>query len=123
MSATPSLLSVKVVVRDSNGRCLLLKRSRDAAHHPGQWEFPGGKVDPHESFDHALLREVAEETGLSIRLERVVGSANSEMPGHTVAFLFMEGRYLAGEVRLSDEHEEFCWAHLDELLQADLCPD
>ena len=72
MSHKPFALSAKVVVRDEEGRCLLLKRSMSSKGNPGKWDLPGGKVDIGESFDQGLLREVAEETGLTISLQRVL---------------------------------------------------
>jgi ppGpp synthetase/RelA/SpoT-type nucleotidyltranferase/8-oxo-dGTP pyrophosphatase MutT (NUDIX family) len=117
-------LSTKVVIRDGESRVLILQRSAKSRGNPGKWEFPGGKTDAGESFDAALLREVSEETGLTITLERVVGSGSSELPGRTVAYMFMEGRLAAGVVRLSDEHDAFKWVTLAELagLVGEVCP-
>ena len=69
--AKPFKLSVKVVIRDTEGRCLLLKRSRGARGNPGKWDLPGGKIEAGEDFESAVGREVAEETGLTIALDRV----------------------------------------------------
>ena len=120
MSGKPYALSIKVVIRDRDGRCLLLQRSHNSKGNPGRWEFPGGKVDPGEEFDAALLREVREETGLTISLQRVAGAAESESPAKRVAYLIMEGRLEAGEVCLSEEHEDFTWAAPAELPGLDL---
>ena len=53
------------VLRDTRGRILLARRTegRDLA---GAWEFPGGKVEPRESPDEALARELFEELGIRI---------------------------------------------------------
>ena len=56
MLGKPLRLSVKIVVRDDAGRCLLLKRSLTSKGNPGKWEFPGGKIDPGESFDRPWSR-------------------------------------------------------------------
>jgi len=55
------------LVRD--GRLLAARRTtpREAA---GRWEFPGGKVDPGETADAAVMREVAEELGCEARVEQ-----------------------------------------------------
>lgn len=60
MSKKPFALSVKVVIRDGNGRCLLLKRSMSSKWNKAKCDFPGGKVDPGEDFEQAMLCEVAE---------------------------------------------------------------
>lgn len=121
MSKKPFALSVKVIIRDADGRCLLLKRSMSSKWNKGKWDFPGGKVDPGEDFERALLREVVEETGLRITLERVAGSAESETSNKKVAYILLEGQTASGQVRLSSEHDEYIWVSPDELSKMDLC--
>lgn len=118
----PLRLSLKAVVLDGKGRCLLVKRSLSSKGNPGKWEFPGGKADPGESFERALVREVEEETGLRIKPTGVAGAAESESPQSKVAYLFMEAAVDGSEVRLSAEHDEFAWAPVAELAQWDLAP-
>lgn len=120
MSEKPFALSLKVVIRDNAGRCLLLKRSLSSKGNPGKWEFPGGKVEAGEDFDAGLLREVAEETGLTISLQHVAGAAEFELPDRKVAYLILEGRLESGEVRLSSEHTDYAWVAPQELPKMDL---
>jgi 8-oxo-dGTP diphosphatase len=120
MPNKPFSLSLKVVIRDKNDRCLLLKRSMSSKGNPGKWDFPGGKADPGERFDHALLREVAEETGLTIVLDHVVGAAESELPEKKVAYLFFEGTLISGEIQLSEEHDNYIWVPIQDLTKIDL---
>lgn len=117
----PFALSVKVVVLDRQGRCLLLRRSQASKNNKGKWDLPGGKVDPGEDFDQALLREVVEETGLTILLEGVAGSAESELPAKRVASIILEGSVLSGDVRLSSEHDDFSWVDLSDIRTVDVC--
>ena len=113
-------LSAKVVILDDDGNCLLLKRSMKSKGNPGKWEFPGGKADPGETFEAALLREISEETGLKIALQHVAGAAESLLPERRVAYLIMEGRLVSGEVQLSEEHDEYRWIQKSDLLKVDL---
>ncbi len=53
------------VLRDDSGRVLLAQRPAGRTH-AGLWEFPGGKIEPGESADLALRRELAEELGVRI---------------------------------------------------------
>lgn len=65
---------VVAAVVDVRGKVLLLRRPPDDAR-GGEWEFPGGKVDPGEDLMTALRREVIEETGLTISsVGRYLGS-------------------------------------------------
>lgn len=118
----PTLLSVKALVFDKEGRCLVLKRSMASKGNPGKWDFPGGKMDPGESPDEAARREALEETGLLIEIGRVLGSAESESPANRIVYTALEGRAVSGEVRLSDEHEDYAWLAPHELSSIDLVP-
>jgi len=63
---------VAVVVHE--GRVLVGQRADDAAEQPGRAEFPGGKIEPHETSEGAALRECLEEAGIAIHLlERTFG--------------------------------------------------
>ena len=66
------------VVHDERGRLLVVRR----AHEPGrgQWSVPGGRVELGESDEAAVLREVAEETGVATLLVRQVGSVSRPAP-------------------------------------------
>ena len=115
------VLSPRAVIRDAPGRCLLVKRSSKSTHQAGLWELPGGKMDPGETFDQTLGREVAEETGLVITLDRVVAAAQWEHPRLHVAYLIMEGHVVEGQVRLSDEHDDYAWAGPEDIATMEVC--
>ena len=57
------VLVVAVVLVDPDGRVLIAKRPEGKAM-AGLWEFPGGKVDPGETPEAALIRELKEELGV-----------------------------------------------------------
>jgi 8-oxo-dGTP diphosphatase len=61
-------VSVAGVVVDDAGRVLVIQR-RDN----GQWEAPGGILERGETFEEGVIREVAEETAMTVRVERLTG--------------------------------------------------
>src|SRR5271157_3643588 len=63
--AVPLILVAAVVLVDADGRVLLTQRPEGKAM-AGLWEFPGGKVDPGETPEAALIRELAEELGIDV---------------------------------------------------------
>ena len=67
------------MVHDGRGRLLLVRR----AHAPsaGTWSVPGGRVEPGESEVEAVVRELAEETGLAVRPVRPLGAVRIEGDG------------------------------------------
>ena len=61
----PLLVTAAVIF---DGEKVLITRRPDDARHPGFWEFPGGKVDPGESPEEALRREISEELDAEVRV-------------------------------------------------------
>ncbi len=70
---------VGAIVFDGDGRILLVRRANPPAQ--GLWSVPGGRVEPGESGEDAVLRELAEETGLVGRVDREVGTVRRDAPG------------------------------------------
>src|SRR5687767_5032871 len=64
-----------LVVRD--GHLLMVRRSRHGPA-PRRWALPGGKVEPGETLQQALRREIREETGLRVRIGRPAGAVIRE---------------------------------------------
>ncbi|HEX3780443.1 MAG TPA: NUDIX domain-containing protein [Pseudonocardiaceae bacterium] len=74
---------VGALVHAADGRLLLIRR----ANPPGRWRWslPGGRVEPGETDAQAVIREVAEETGLRVAAGRLVGSVRRPGPGRRPA--------------------------------------
>lgn len=113
-------LAVRVLLTDQDGKILILKRSTESKTNPGKWELPGGKVDQNESFDHALIREVYEETNLKIALEHVVGASEQNLHIIRAVHIIMSGKIIEGELTLSSEHEGYAWVLMETLPDYDL---
>src|SRR5580658_10947123 len=73
---------VGAVIRDDAGRLLLIKRG----HEPGAglWSLPGGRIEPGETDAEALVREMAEETGLQVEPGRLIGRVDRPGPAGDV---------------------------------------
>ena len=113
-------LAVRVLLTDQNGKILILKRSTDSKTNPGKWELPGGKVNQDESFDHALIREVYEETNLKIELEHVVGASEQNLHIIRAVHIIMSGKIIEGKLTLSSEHEGYAWVLMETLSDYEL---
>ena len=75
-------LVVALALEDGSGRWLMHRRP-DHKHHGGLWEFPGGKVDPGETPETALIREIDEELGIAIRAQDLSPACFAQEPAGT----------------------------------------
>ena len=87
---------VAAVIEDRHG--FLVTRRQPGTHLAGMWEFPGGKIDPDESHDAALRRELREELGVDAAVGELVHETAHAYPDVTVALYFYRCR-LMGEPR------------------------
>lgn len=103
-----------------DGRVLAARRTFPAEA-AGRWELPGGKVEPGETREDALVREVAEELGCTIA---VTAWLPGEVPvGERHVLAVATATLLAGEPR-PHEHDRIRWLAADELGEVDwLEPD
>ena len=67
-SAIPVTLVVAVALIDPDGRVLIAERPPGKAM-AGLWEFPGGKIEPGETPETALIRELDEELGIAVKAD------------------------------------------------------
>ncbi len=82
-----------------DGGVLLVKRGIEPSY--GKWVFPGGYVDRGESLEGAAIREVKEESGLDVRLTRLLGVYSS--PGNPVILIAYVGEVTGGSIQVDEE--------------------
>lgn len=73
---------VGALVHDDAGRLLVVRRAREPG--AGLWSVPGGRVEDRESDQHAVAREVLEETGLHVTVGMWVGTVQRPGPAATI---------------------------------------
>ena len=78
------------------GKLLITQRRADD-HLPNLWEFPGGKVEPGETFEHCLVREIREELDIEISVGELIEDLTHTYPEKTVRLCFFNCRLLSGE--------------------------
>ena len=111
--ATRELTVVAAVIRDEKGRVLLTQRP-DGRHMGGLWEFPGGKINDGEAPSHALARELDEELGIEIVVQRPLTFAVHEEPGLRILLLFYNAGIVSGEPH-GRESQAVEWVSVTEL--------
>ena len=78
---------------------LLITQRPPQGHLGGLWEFPGGKREPGETFEDCLHRELMEELGIEVAIERLVESITHAYPEKTVRLRFFRCAWRRHEPR------------------------
>ncbi len=100
----PKLAVAVVIERD--GEILLGKRGANTRE-PGKWSFPAGFVERGEVVEQAAMREVREETSLTVEIGPMLGFFSRE--GETVALAAYAATGFTGEPRANDDLEALSW--------------
>lgn len=115
-----NILVVAALIKKDNN-VLIARRSTGDENVLGKWEFPGGKVEPNETEEHAIEREIKEEFELDIKAKKYITNNVCEYPTKIVDLRLYECEYISGEFKLHD-HSEYKWVNINELLNYDLAP-
>ncbi|WP_049293900.1 8-oxo-dGTP diphosphatase MutT [Franconibacter helveticus] len=75
------------IIRNCQGEIFITRRAADA-HMANKWEFPGGKVEAGESPEQALVRELAEETGINVTSATLFESLEYQFPDRHITLWF-----------------------------------
>lgn len=127
MQRIPTIVPVvAVALIDAEGRILMQQRRADRAF-GGLWEFPGGKIEPDESPESALIREIEEELGVVLTSEALMSLTFASdpvlppAPRQPHVILLYTCRSWLGEVRCLDG-EAIAWVAPNDLLALSMPP-
>ena len=100
-------LVVTAAVIEKDGKVLIAKRKK-GWRFAGKWEFPGGKIEPGETPEECLRRELREELGIETEIGDFLCSSTYAYSHATVELLVYRAIHTAGEYTLYD-HQEIRW--------------
>ena len=121
MSKTNFFAAAHALIQKDN-EYLVTKRSKLNRYMPLKWDIPGGTVEPGETIEAALLREVSEETKLRIKVIRPIHIYTNldQFPKRQTFQVVFLCDYIDGDINLSIfEHKEFKWLPWDEIKKLD----
>lgn len=109
---------VTAAVIEKDGKILIAQRKAGDAL-AGKWEFPGGKLEPGETPQACLRRELMEEFGVDTEIGEFICSSRFEYKHLPIELLVYRARHLSGEFKLND-HARIEWVAAADLKNFDL---
>jgi ADP-ribose pyrophosphatase YjhB (NUDIX family) len=110
---------VGAIVTDERGRLLMIQRGHDPG--AGLWSIPGGRIEPGETDERALVRELLEETNLQVEVGKIVGSVQRELPGGAIIDIRdYAATVIGGTLRPGDDAADARWVTAAELARLEV---
>ncbi len=114
------MIRVTAAILVNDGMLLIAKR-RATARLPNLWDLPGGKVEPDETAEECLKRELLEEFGIDVTVKDHAGSNTHTYDFGTVELIAFHADWEKGDFH-SKDHQEIRWAFPHELDQFEFAP-
>lgn len=101
------------VIIEQNGKILLAIRKNDPKK--GTWDTPGGFIEPNESLEESVIREVKEETGLTVKVIGYIASAPIDYEQKPTLTIGVHAQIVSGTMKPADDVASLHWVSLDEI--------
>lgn len=111
-------VTAAILVRDN---VIFIAKRGPEGRFAHRWEFPGGKIEPGESPEDCLTREMSEEFAIEVRVGEFFTESLHTFPGGQILVLAYFCRWAGGDIR-PVEHEEYRWVTASELGGFDFAP-
>ena len=112
------IVAVVAVIRNSEGKYLVLKRRDDEIAYPGMYTFPGGKVEDNDTTEETLEKEALEEANLKLKPGKILIKDKSYLrPDNQTAKFFS---YLCeaenpADIKISEDFTDYKWVTAEDL--------
>jgi 8-oxo-dGTP diphosphatase len=111
------VVALKAIIIHS-GKVLIIQRSAADEFGASTWEFAGGKLDFGEELEVALKREIQEEVGLDVVVNKLLYATTFKTHEYRqIVILTYFCTANSGNVKLSEEHQNYLWANKAQMLE------
>ncbi len=111
------MITVTCAIIFYEGKILITQRGPQMKH-PLKWEFPGGKLEPHETPEYCIEREVFEELNITISIIKQLPTVIHDYGSVKIALIPFLAEFKSGSILLR-EHLQYLWLAPHELHQPD----
>jgi 8-oxo-dGTP diphosphatase len=121
MQITKAIVASDIIIKLNDNSIVLIKRKNDP--YKNQWALPGGIMDENETIQETAVREAKEETGLEIKLLKLIGvysKPGRDPRGRTVSVLY-SAEVISGTLKADDDAADIIATH--DYLQMNLAFD
>ena len=114
------MIEVTAAIICKDGKLLICQRPK-GKNCEFLWEFPGGKIEPGETGEECIVREIQEELGVTLRVLRKLTDVVYEYPDRTVHLHFYVTEIEQGKLTRK-EHNAFAWIATEDIPSYQFCP-
>ncbi len=116
-------VAVKAVIKNKEGKYLVLMKSSKDDINPNTYDIPGGRMIFGEQPEETIVREVKEETGLDIKLLKILEVWTFTKKDFQLVGINFLCEQIGGELKLGEEHDSAKWYTYEELTTGDSFPE
>ena len=114
------IVKVTAAILEKNGRIIIAQR-KSSDHLSGKWEFPGGKIEPGETPEACLARELKEEFDIDVTIGEHLASNTHHYDHISIELMAYRASWVSGAITMND-HKAYRWVSVDQLVEFDFAP-
>lgn len=114
------IIKVTAAILEKDGRIIIAQR-KSSDHLSGKWEFPGGKIEPGETPEECLARELSEEFDIDVAIGAFLGSNDHHYDHVSIELMAYRAVWIGGAITMND-HKAYRWVTIDQLTEFDFAP-
>lgn len=114
------IVKVTAAILEKDGKIIIAQR-KNSDHLSGKWEFPGGKIEPGETPQECLARELKEEFDIEATIGAHIGSNVHHYDHISIELSAYRASWVSGAISMND-HEAYRWITVDQLGKFDFAP-
>jgi 8-oxo-dGTP diphosphatase len=114
------IVKVTAAILVKHGKIIIAQR-KSSDRLSGKWEFPGGKIEPGETPEQCLSRELKEEFDIDVTIGEYLGSNIHHYDHISIDLMAYRASWVSGAIRMND-HKAYHWITVEQIPEFDFAP-